>query len=49
MQERHRDTGVAKGHEDDSGLGACVVQGKNERGGTVQPEEEMGQGNLINV
>lgn len=45
-----RDTDVlARAHECNTELGASVIQGKNERAGTFQLEEEMGQRDLINV
>ena len=38
-----------KGHEDDEGTGAPLIQGEAERAGTAQPTGEKAQGRLIRM
>ena len=49
--ERHGHTGVslAKGHADDERTRASLLWGKDERSGTVQPEEEQAQAELTDT
>jgi len=48
-KNRHTGESLMKGHKDDEGTGTCVLWGKAERAGTVQPGEEKAQEGLINV
>lgn len=47
MQERHGQDGTsaAKGHREEGLVDTCHVR----RAGTLQPEEEKAQGDLLNV
>ena len=49
VQKRHEHIGLspAKDNKDDKGFGASLIQGKADEAGTLQPQKEEAQGDII--